>query len=242
MLDIRRALEYLTEDEKAQTKIAVGALMAIIPLANVAAAGYEVEVTRRVARNEPRPLPEWNDIGGLFVTGAWLSLARLVYMLPIFLVMFAGMAAWFVFILQAAQSSREASPALGPAILITFFCTIAGVFVYGLLLGFVFPAILAVYARRGTFAACFDFAAISRFIRRDPGQYALAWLAELGLGLAIGLISAVVGLVLGAIPCLGTIALYFVFGLAGFILLMFNGHLVGQLMQADAKAVIAKES
>jgi hypothetical protein len=105
-----------------------------------------------------------------------------------------------------------------------------------------YPAILAEYAQRGTFAACFDLAAIARFIRRDPGQYTLAWLAEIGLGLAIALVGFAAGLVLSAIPCLGSLALMFVFGLAAFVTLMFNSHLVGQLMRAGADPVLAKET
>ncbi len=57
MLDILRAIEYLTEDEQAQKKILICAVLTAIPLANVAAFGYEVEVTRRVARGEPGRCP-----------------------------------------------------------------------------------------------------------------------------------------------------------------------------------------
>jgi hypothetical protein len=239
MLDIRRALEFLTDDERAQNKLGIGALLMIVPLANIAAIGYEVEVARRVARAEPRPLPEWNDLGGLFVSGAWLSLARLVYTLPIVAVAFAMAIAGLALALQDTQSARQQFDALGSVFAVGVVCLVGGLFIYGFILGFLYPAILAEYARRGTFAACFDLAAITRFIRRDPGQYALAWLAEIGLGLALGLVGFVAGLVLSAIPCLGSLALMFIFGLAAFVVLMFNSHLAGQLMRADTNAVLA---
>ena len=106
---------------------------------------------------------------------------------------------------------------------------------------FLSPAILAEFAGRGTLAACFDLRSIMRFIWRDPSRYALAWLAEIGLGLALGLGGFVAGLVLSAIPCLGSLALVFIFGLAAFVVLMFNSHLAGQLMRAGATPVLAKE-
>ena len=242
MLDIRQALEFLTDDERAQNKLLIGALLMIVPVANIAAIGYEVEVARRVARGEPRPLPEWNDLGGLFVSGAWLSLARLIYTLPIVAVGFAMAIGGFALALQDTQASRQQGAALGSVFAVGIVCLVGGLFIYGFVLGFLYPAILAEYARRGTFAACFDLAAIARFIRRDPGQYALAWLAEIGLGLAIGLVGFVAGLILSAIPCLGSLALLLVFGLAAFVVLMFDSHLVGQLMRADTNLVIAKES
>jgi len=241
MLDIRRALEFLTDDPRAQNKIALGGLLMVVPLVNIAAVGYEVEVTRRVARGEPRPLPEWNDLGGLFVSGAWLSLARLVYTLPIVAVAFAMAAAGFIFAVQDAQASRQQTLPIGPVLAVGIVLLVVGLFIYGFVLGFLYPAILAEYARRGTFAACFYIAAIIRFIRRDPGQYALAWAAEIGLGLIVALISFVAGLALSAIPCLGSLALMFIFGIAAFVMLMFHSHLAGQLMRAGATPVLAKE-
>jgi hypothetical protein len=242
MLDIRRALQFLTEDEKGTTKIAIGGLLMAIPIANFIAVGYEVETTRRVARNEARPLPEWNDLSGLFATGAWLSLARFVYALPIVLVLFGGMATWFVFVFQAVQSEGEPAPIFGQAAIAAMFCGIGIVAVYGLLLAFLSPAILAEYARRGTFASCFDFSNIKRFIWRDPSRYALAWLAELGLGLAIGLASFVIASVLSVIPCLGSLAMMIIFGIAAFVIILFHSHLAGQLMQAGDYPELAKET
>ena len=69
-----------------------------------------------------------------------------------------------------------------------------------------------------------------------------SWSLLIGSGLAIGLAGLVAGLVLSAIPCLGSLALMFVFGVAAFVTLMFNSHLVGQLMRADTSLGLAKES
>jgi hypothetical protein len=241
MLDIRRALEFLTDDERAQTKIAIGGLLMVVPLANIAAVGYEVQVARRVARAEPRPLPEWNDLGGLFVTGAWLSLARLIFYLPMFAAMIISGIAWFTFLFEITDSRRQGMSPFGLVLIIAVVALFGAAIVYGFVLSFVFPAIFAEYVRRGTFASCFDFAAIFSFIRRDPRQYTLVCLAELGLALIVAAVTAVVVLPLSLVPCLGTLAVTFVTGLCAFIIIMFNSHLVGQLMRAGANPVLAKE-
>ena len=242
MLDIRRAIEFITEDQKAQSKFLIGSLLLAVPFANFAAVGYEVEVARRVARNEPRPLPEWNDLSGLFATGARLLLARLVYVLPMIAFGVIIWIAMFAVFLQLSSSGQQQARDPGPMFIIVAVCLIGVVIVYGLLFSFFNMAILAVYAQRGTLAACFDFAAIARFIRRNPAEYALAWLAEWGIGLIIGLILAVVVVPISLIPCLGAIAIALIAGLIGFFSLMLQSHLAGQLMRADTNLVIAKES
>src|SRR5215468_9589836 len=104
MLDIRRAIEFLTEDPKVAEKVGLGALILITPVLNMAAFGYEVELSRRVAGQAPAPLPEWGEIGRLWRQGGWLGLATLIYSLPIYALMLAGMALIFVAILGPAQN------------------------------------------------------------------------------------------------------------------------------------------
>jgi hypothetical protein len=48
-------------------------------------AGYFVQVTQKVMRREPNPLPDWTDIGVKFVVGFKLAVVYLVYLLPIIL-------------------------------------------------------------------------------------------------------------------------------------------------------------
>jgi hypothetical protein len=48
-------------------------------------AGYFVQVTQRVMRRDPNPLPEWNDIGVKFIVGFKMIVVYFVYLLPVFL-------------------------------------------------------------------------------------------------------------------------------------------------------------
>jgi hypothetical protein len=62
-------------------------------------AGYFIRVAQRVMRHEPPGLPEWSDIGVLFITGFKFCVALFVYILPILLLtaplMALGVAAEF---------------------------------------------------------------------------------------------------------------------------------------------------
>jgi len=57
----------------------------LVPILNFAATGYSLKVARRGINNEPRPLPEWDDIGGKLVKGLLILVIGFVYMLPVFL-------------------------------------------------------------------------------------------------------------------------------------------------------------
>jgi hypothetical protein len=235
MLDIRRALEYIGEDPRASEKLGLGALVSLAPILNLAAVGYEVEVARRVAQGQPRPLPEWNDLRRLWVQGAGLGLAYFVYGLPMLLIVFSGMTVVFVgivFSIQSESARSGAGPQTPAAVLGIFLALFAVAFVYGLIFGLLRPAILAEYAQRGTFRACFDFGAMWRFIRRDPGDYLLLWLAEQALGWIISLPLFFVVFAVGFIPFAGPLAVALIAAGVGFFLILFNGHLVGQLLRA----------
>jgi len=46
-------------------------VITLVPILNFAAAGYSLEVTRRVINNEPRCCLKWDDIGGKLVKAFW---------------------------------------------------------------------------------------------------------------------------------------------------------------------------
>jgi hypothetical protein len=242
VLDIRRALEFVFEDEQARLKIAGGLLWLLVPIANIVVIGYEVEVVRRVAQGEERPLPTWDNLGQLFVVGARLSLARFIYGLPVLAAVASGVLAGLALALQAPQSPDQAFwQTAGPFILLGVFCLLGGVFVYALGTGFLSPAVLGEYAQRGTFGACFDFAAIWRFIWRAPGLYLKLWLADAVIALGVGLLGSIVGIITSAIPCVGSLVILLVSSATALFILLVNGHLVGQLLRASYPSPI-KES
>ena len=233
--DFGKTLTHAFDDPERVSKVGLGALIMLAPILNFAALGYEVRVIKNVAKGEPRPMPKWDDIGALFMEGLWLGIANLILALPIIVVVFGVMFLYFFGIfsltfldLRSDQVERIMSSA-GPVILLFGAGLCGSLLVYGLALGFVYPAIRATYARRGTLASCFDFRAHLRFIRDNPGNYLMAWLATL-LG---GIILQFAVMALYIIPCFGQLLLLPVAGVGSFWLVMVSGHAVGQVMALE---------
>ena len=241
MLDVRRALEFLTEDPKVVEKAGLGAVILIAPVLSLACFGYEVEVAQRVAAGQARPLPDWNELGQLWRKGAWLGLAYVVYSLPIMGLMLFGLFGGAVWIALLAQndSSQSRANLLGAGLVVFILALAVVAILYGLLLSVFRPALVAEYARRGTFGACFNIAGMWRFIRRQPSQYALLWGAELVVGWVVSLPMILVFFLVSFIPFFGQIIGLAVVALVSFMLLLFNGHMVGQLMQAAPQSVVS---
>jgi hypothetical protein len=89
-LDFGRALKFVTEDPDWIKKILIGGaamLLSILVVGSILVSGYWVRLIQRAARGEARPLPEWDDLGGLFMDGlraVGIYLAHvLVVMLPL---------------------------------------------------------------------------------------------------------------------------------------------------------------
>ena len=240
-MNIRRALGFLGEDPRASEKFGLGAIASLAPILNLAAIGYQVDVARCVARGEPKPMPEWNELKRLWVQGAGLGLAYFVYSLPLLLLVFSGMATVFVGLVLSVQSESARTgvgPPRPPALVVGIFLALLGAaFAYGLLFGFLRPAILAEYVQRGTLQACFDFGAQWRFVRRDLGEYLRLWLTELVVGWIISVPLFLMVFIVGLVPFVGPLLITLVAAAAGFYLLLVSGHLVGQLLQARAHSL-----
>jgi hypothetical protein len=241
MLEIRPALEFVRGDPRAREKMAMGAVLMLVPFLNLAAFGYEVEVARRVARGEPRPLPEWDDLGRLWKVGAWLGLVYFIYGIPIILIGLAAFATVFATLILALQSDSAqtgGSPTMpaGPlaALVVLFGLLVA----YSALLGLLRPGLVAQYVQRGTVQACFDFRAIGRMIRDNLGDYARLWLTELVLSWVIVVPLILIVFIFSFVPLAGPLIATLVSGAASFYLILVGGHLVGQLIRARPAASI----
>jgi hypothetical protein len=71
-LDFGRCFSFVSEDPDWAKKILIGGLFALASFFLVGAffvAGYFARLVKRVAAGEPLPLPEWDDLGGIFNDG-----------------------------------------------------------------------------------------------------------------------------------------------------------------------------
>ena len=87
-MDYGKSFSYVFEDEQWLTKFLIGAVVSLIPIVNFATYGYVLEVLKNVRDGRERPLPEWDDFGGLFMNGLKFILGTLVYALPVIFVSF----------------------------------------------------------------------------------------------------------------------------------------------------------
>jgi Protein of unknown function (DUF4013) len=241
-VQIDKAFGHMFDDPEWITKAIIGALLLVVPILNFTIYGYEVKVIRNVSKGQARPMPNWDDFSTYFTEGLYLGLARLVYGLPMLILVIPF---FFLFLmpmvgaLAAGNSdSRQADQLFGllfGAGMLMLFLSFGLMMIYALLLGFSFPAITANYVKHGTFASCFDFKAILAFIKANLNNYLMVWVAGLLASLAVG----AVYMVLSFIPCIG-----FLFALpiglgGGFFILMVSGHALGQALALEGAPAVA---
>jgi len=181
-LDFGKCFGFTFQDPDWIKKVLIGAVFSLLSAILVGiffVAGYWTRVLRRVAAGDPRPLPEWDDLGAIFGDGVKVALAGLTYGLIVFLgVASLGCLAGFFFAGAGAvgEHSREAGEAMA---------TLGGLGALGLYLIFLvlalalhvyLPAVLVHVVLRDDYKAAFDFRSHIAFIRANALNYLLALL------------------------------------------------------------------
>lgn len=68
-VDYKRALTFFREDPDFATKLALGGLIALVPILNFAGLGYALNLFRNVVEGRDSVLPDWSDLGDHFFKG-----------------------------------------------------------------------------------------------------------------------------------------------------------------------------
>ncbi|MGB6647049.1 MAG: DUF4013 domain-containing protein, partial [Bacteroidota bacterium] len=123
--------------------------------------GYFIQLTQRVMRQEPRPLPEWGDIGGKLILGFKFCVVYFIYLLPIFLLMIPII----IFPLLAEISGDDDMIAL-VTIVYSFAYTLV-VIPYSLALTVLIPIIIYRFAERERIGDALDLATIIREFKHN---------------------------------------------------------------------------
>ncbi len=175
-VDFGRSFTFVTEDPEWVKKVLIGgaftlacALLVGVPFV----LGYFSRTLRNVVQGEPRPMPDWDDLGGLFSEGLRLTAVYLLYALGIVAVL-GGLGC--VLVLPAmALSGRGADPseALGLLGGLGIVALYGLAMVVSLVLAVYLPAALARTALRGTVADGFAWREVLGFIRANLGNYLL---------------------------------------------------------------------
>jgi hypothetical protein len=205
-MDINKSFTYSFEDKQWITKLGLGAVIAIIPILNFAWSGYMVGIMRNVMSNEAEPLPNWDDIGKKFMDGLMLALAGLVYALPMLVVICLPMGFMVIPAMMSGNGDmQDIANALAGTGSVLFLCLLCVFVIYALVLSVIYPAILVLYAREGTFASCFKFREVFDIISKNTAAFFTAWGVSLGAGLVIGFAAGLISAAVNIIPCIGQI-------------------------------------
>ena len=183
-IDLGQAFRFVVEDPDWIKKILIGGVFTLLSGVLVGAVfvmGYCVRLIRRVAAGDPRPLPEWDDLGGMFGLGLRGLAIYLVYVLPVAIVpmAFAFVVAMTGAGLSGASGSRDASEAFGALAAMGLMGVYAITAILMLALGLYVPAALARFAMLDRVSAGFEIGENLSFIRRNLGNYAMTLLLYL---------------------------------------------------------------
>lgn len=178
-IDFGRCFTFVTEDPEWLTKILVGGLFTLLSVVLVGlpfVLGYWGRTLRNVAAGQPRPLPAWDDLGGLFGDGLRLLGVYLVYTVGLAMALAALSCVFVAPLVAAGSAGLDRGPeallaALGGLGTLLFYVVVMVVSVAALVY---LPAALARAALRESFAEGFSWREITRFIQANLGNYALA--------------------------------------------------------------------
>ena len=198
-IDLARGFRFVPEDPDWIKKVLIGGvfmLLAGLLVGAVFVAGYGLRLLRRTARGEPRPLPEWDDLGGLFSDGLRPVGIYLAYALPVAIIPMAFMVV--VGVAGAGLSragSHDASEAFGALMAMGFMGVYALMALVMLALGLYVPAALARFAMLERMGAAFEVGENIAFIRRNLSNYAMTLLLYLLASFAaqLGIVLCCVG-------------------------------------------------
>lgn len=175
-LDFARAFQYFFEDPDWVKKLLLGALFQILGLVLVGIPfliGYFLRIVRNVARGEPRPLPEWDDLGAIFSEG--LRGFGLYLVLFVGAMLVPGSLGCVLAMMGGAISSasRDASAAGGAMMAIGFMLFYVLLIIVSLAVGLYMPAAFARMVIYDRFGAGLEFGENLAFIRRNAVNYLL---------------------------------------------------------------------
>lgn len=225
-MDIGKSLSFVPEDENWLSKIGIGAVISAIPVLNFAWSGYLVDLMRNVARYDPRPLPDWDDLGGQFVRGLIVSIATFIYSLPLLLVICLASVSVIAPAIASGEDYSDALAAASGGIVVLGLCCLC---VYILALTFFLPAVFINYARRGTFASTFALGEILQVITANLSDYLIAFGMTIAISFVLGIVISVLSSLVGWVPCVGWIAALVVGAVAQAWGTAIFAHLFGQV-------------
>jgi Protein of unknown function (DUF4013) len=205
-MNVEKSFSYPFEDKDWLSKLGLGAVISMVPILNFAWYGYLVDIIRNVMHQAAEPLPTWDDLSQKFNEGLILFAAGLIYASPILIAVCLPLT---MILSSSLFSENTHTQDIGETLLqaggALLYCLLCVLLLYGLVLSILYPALLILFAREGTFASCFKLREAFEMIRKNAAPFFIAWALSIAASLGVGLIVGFVNLVVSWIPCIGWI-------------------------------------
>jgi hypothetical protein len=177
-MNFGKSFTYMFEDTNWVSKFLLGIVISMVPILNIAWAGYGIGIMRNMARGMEKPLPSWDNLGEKFKDGLIIFIAGFIYALPALIVIGIGVGA------SVALGGEDTAT----VVMIVIGCCAA---VYFLAFSFLQPALLIHYARTNSFGALFQVGEVIKLATNNIGEYLMAWVTGLLAGAVLSIIAPV---------------------------------------------------
>ena len=190
-MDYGKIIRFPMNDKDWIMKIIIGGILSIIPIVNFIANGFQLKVMKNAINKTPG-MPEWKGFIDLFVKGFIVFIIALLYMI-VPLVIFGAVAGF------SAISAAMGGFANPYSIIITI---LPALFIGGILMliiGFILPMAIAMYAKSNNFSDAFKFSEILNRIKSIFGEYLISYVIIVIFGIILGLIMLIpiIGWIIG---------------------------------------------
>lgn len=188
-MNLGEAFRFTFDDKRWVEKVAIGALLVFTVIGWLAVVGWMLEIVRRVVRGEAEVLPPWSNIGKLFVDGLVVVVIGFLWTLPIIVV--SACLGGFTGILSGIQGDDSGGWMATTMNVCLAFLSLP----YSLIVSFLIPPMLGVYALQGTFAEAVNPAKAWRLARVNLDGFLVAWLVAGIVGVAASLVGTLLCLI-----------------------------------------------
>ena len=144
-------------------KAIIGIILSMIPIVGLLVTGFAVRAAKNTMNGNDE-LPDWSDGGSLFVTGLTVMIICVLYVLPVFLILFIGSIIAYT---VGSTDVIEGSVVAGITTLIATMLFFGAIFIS--------PMAAMNYVSNGKFTSALDIRDIFR--RAFTGVYVVAWFA-----------------------------------------------------------------
>lgn len=191
-MEFGRAFTYPFEDQDWLKKIALAALVSLIPIVGqLFLLGWGLEIARRVIQHDPVVLPDL-DFGANLGKGFQAFLVSLVYSIPIFILSLP------MNLIGPIGSALEFdADSINVMMIAVSICCGGLTLIYSIALAFALPAAFGNLAAKGQLSAGFKFSEIFALIKAAPVAYLLVVLGSLVAGIigSLGVIACAIGVI-----------------------------------------------